>query len=74
MRAAWKGKRQYTLVYSRPSLGLSKMFFVEIGKNIFFNYYFGISELEVPGTWELRHLGTCLRVSHTQQCLHTWTG
>ena len=35
---------------------------------IYFFTYFGISELEVPGTWKLgawssRNLGTCLRVS-----------
>ena len=30
------------------------MFFVEIWKKHFFgNFYFGISELEVPGTWKL---------------------
>ena len=50
------------------------MFFVEIGKNIFlltFISEFGNLkfpklenwELEAPGTWELRNLGTCLRVS-----------
>ena len=50
------------------------MFFVEIEKNIFLltfisefrNLMFSELEnweLEVPGTWELRNLGTCLRVS-----------
>ena len=49
-----------TLLLHRPvhkggkAKRVSKMFFVDIEKKHFFVYFFfGISELEVPGTWEL---------------------
>ena len=43
MRAAWQSIMRGKVV--------AKMFFVEMGKKHFFvNFYFEISELEVPGT------------------------
>ena len=71
---AWQSIMRGKAKGNRPYL---ECFFVEIRKKHFFvNFYFGITELEVPGTWklgtwssrnlgtwELGNLGTCLRVS-----------
>ena len=68
---------------AKGSRGLSKMLFVEIEKNNFLLTFFSEFrnlkfpeleswELEVPGTWELLNLGTCLRVSPFLRLVLYW--